>query len=72
MIRDRLGRQLVASNAAARAAGRTYDISLCVGVAHAQPGGVGADGTPESLTTLMVEADERLYAEKAASKQRRA
>jgi diguanylate cyclase (GGDEF)-like protein len=73
MIRERLQRQLGASNAAARAAGRAYDISLCVGVAYAQPGGVDADGTPASLTTLMVEADERLYAEKRAqSAERRA
>jgi hypothetical protein len=34
---------------------------------------VDADGTPASLTTLMVEADERLYAEKRAqSAERRA
>ena len=68
MIRARLERQLAASNAAARAAGRPYDLSLSVGVAHAQPGGADAAGTPASLTTLMVAADERLYAEKAANR----
>jgi len=66
MIRERLGRQLAVSNATARAAGRAYDVSLSIGVAHTQPGGVATDGTPASLTTLMVEADERLYAEKRA------
>jgi diguanylate cyclase (GGDEF)-like protein/PAS domain S-box-containing protein len=62
-VQERLVRQLAASNAEARAAGRPYDLAMSVGVACAVPAAADA---PPSLAALMVEADERLYAEKRA------
>ncbi|MBV9878893.1 MAG: PAS domain-containing protein [Gemmatirosa sp.] len=61
-IRDRLAQQLAAANDAARRAGRPYDLSMSVGIARMASGLTA----PASVTTLMVEADERLYEEKRA------
>ena len=62
-VRDRVRHHLASSNAAARAAGRPYDVAAGMGTASAPPLGHGATADT-SLATLMVLADEALYRDK--------
>ena len=62
VLAERLRESLDAHNAAARAAGRPFDVEFTVGVAELEPG--------DDLDALLARADAALYALKLAAKAR--
>jgi diguanylate cyclase (GGDEF)-like protein len=65
-IRERIIYQLMKANGAAAAMGRSYDISLSVGVTSVSDLSRESMTPAASLEALMAEADERLYEAKRA------
>jgi diguanylate cyclase (GGDEF)-like protein/PAS domain S-box-containing protein len=70
-IRHRIVYQLTKANSAATATGRSYEISLSVGVASVTDLSGESMSASASLAALMAEADERLYEAKRERREAR-
>jgi len=71
LVRDRFARHLADHNAQAAAAGRPYELRVSIGLAQEADEDSKHVARASSLTTLLAEADARLYEEKRGRKSRR-